>query len=314
MKQTVQVHDSRALAEVLKSLVDRGILKRSGHDERTLPGLSRTTIWRLLSDSERAELKADTYYSLLTLLDQAMPRGGDRVLERLRERLEDATLSPLGALFCQHFATWSDYHLRDYLLSDEGYLFIAHGQPSRFLAEDDDRPAREVGELRAKLHGPRLARWRNYKALLDRIRQLPAQGKDDRAQEYLDRMRESWRLREKGSLGAARAEAATIRALLPLLQGSDSGLIEARWEDLSDAELARFVRHSVERELVLLRARPHSAQRARQVVSGELPDTQFDEWSEARARLRPAAGTHHRELAEVDAVAAGPHSRRRRRA
>lgn len=63
-----------------------------------------------------------------------------------------------------------------------------------------------------------------------------------------------------------RGELAYVRILAPLLDSAESGLIERRWQEMSDSELRRFVQAGIERESILL-DRPPDLQRAQEVAA-----------------------------------------------
>jgi len=64
----------------------------------------------------------------------------------------------------------------------------------------------------------------------------------------------------------ARGELAYARILAPLLDCAESGLIERRWQDLSNAELRRFVKSGMDREMILL-DRPPDVQQADEMLA-----------------------------------------------
>src|SRR2546430_16840820 len=71
------------------------------------------------------------------------------------------------------------------------------------------------------------------------------------------------------TLFRSRGDLAYVRILAPLLDATDSGLIERRWQELTDRELRRFVEAGMERERIMLDRSP-DLQRAQEMASREI--------------------------------------------
>jgi hypothetical protein len=115
--------------------------------------------------------------------------------------------------------------------------------------------------------GPNLVRWSEQldgdavplvddAPLLSRLVELLRR---DEYRELLRRARRSspkfdtFCAERRPAVSPARRLVAIVRILEPLLEVAESGLLERRWQDLDDQELAVFVNHGLKRERILLR-------------------------------------------------------------
>lgn len=118
------------------------------------------------------------------------------------------------------------------------------------LLHRDYLPDTEVGRAMRSVPGWESQRLMEYQHVVTVIRQ-----KCRSATEAFD----NW-LSRRGHF-RLRADLAYARIIAPLLDSREAGSIERGWEELTDAELRRFVKAGIERERILL-DRPPDLQRA----------------------------------------------------
>lgn len=182
--------------------------------------------------------------SLLTRLRQGESKSlGRRDLARLRKALTRVEFADIERALVSTRAA-------EALAAFDGWV---GAERDRWLYRDATADT-EVGRAIGSVFGWEEQRMLEHQHLLSLLR-----NRFSRLFKDFDR----WLQRREHS--QSRSELAYIRILAPLLDCRESGCIERRWEELSDAELFRFIQAGIEREKVLM-DRPPEVQRAQEIA------------------------------------------------
>lgn len=262
----VQVVDADALARVVRALLERrpGTWQELGN---TFGEIEQTT-WAKLARADTTQMERIREVTLDRLDALAQEHAPE-----LTTTLQAAVIPPQGRELLTLYAAWIQEQFARHLYFAQ--LPIAQqdeeGGLSLVVLTDDDvdreNAPLQVDELGGELTGLAALRWNWFQVVLANLLTIPACA--EAINEFVEEARANGH--EEGVTDASPREMLAIfRAVEPLLAAPECGYMERAASEMSEAELAEFVRAGLVRERIMLN-RPPDLQRMQAVLLDAAP-------------------------------------------